>query len=75
MIDIEKEVRSLADDLRRQHMISRHDPHVCSNMAESYAAVGKDQSGDTRRKNLMRAAAWSLLALEAHDAEAAKAGS
>ncbi len=75
MSDIEKEVRALADELRRAYMISRHDPHVCSNMAESYAAIGKDQSGDTRRAKLLRAAAWSLLALEAHDAEAARSAS
>lgn len=72
-LEVMAEVGRLADELKRSHMISHHDPHVAANMAESYAAVGKDHHGELRRKNMARATAWALLALEAHDAEAAQA--
>lgn len=72
-LEVMAEVGRLADTRREMWPACSGAAEKASDIAEMHARASREHRGDERRASLLHAAAWALLALEAHDAEA-KAG-
>lgn len=67
------EVGRLADQLGAEFQNVGSDADLANAVAHAQACAASKQMSHRRRECLMRAAAWALLALEAHDTEASAA--
>lgn len=70
-LEVMAEVGRLADTRREMWPKASRAVEKAIDIAEGHAMASREHRGDQRRESLIHAAAWALLALEAHDADAA----